>query len=39
MVYFGGVEQYLQYRDGDALGLTVDDMIRELWNRKRASKE
>jgi len=32
-----GVEQYLQFRDRDALGLTVDDMIRELWKQQNSN--
>lgn len=29
-----GVEQYLQYRDTDALGPEIEDMVRELWKAK-----
>ena len=33
-----GVEQYLQFRDEDQLGPTVDDMIRELWKQHVSKK-
>ncbi len=33
-----GVSQYLQYRDGEALGPTQEQMIRDLWDRMQKGK-
>lgn len=30
-----GVEQYLQYRDAESLGLETDDLLREIWQNTK----